>query len=330
MGLLHHMSEPLVSTIIPVFNRGTLLREAVHSVLHQTYRPIEIIIVDDGSTDETPDVADELRSLEPEFITVLHTRNCGPGVAREAGRRASNGGFIQYLDSDDLLLPEKFARQVAGLKHNSACAVSYCRTRYRDAKGYVVDDAWKRTGERIESLFPSMLLGRWWGTSTPLYRRSAVDGVGPWSELRNEEDWEYDCRLGAQGVKLHYVPETLSEERGIAPSRLSGGDVLDPNKLSGRARAHEMVYLHAIAAGVVSSSAEMQRFSRSLFLLSRQCGTAGLVDASKRLFALSREAAGSHGRKNMEYLVYGFGTKLFGWQLMGTASRYLDRVRTSY
>jgi glycosyltransferase involved in cell wall biosynthesis len=323
------MGNQIVSTVIPVFNRATMLCEAVNSVLHQTYRPIEIVVVDDGSTDETPDIADDLRALEPSAISVLHIRNSGPGIAREAGIRAASGAYIQYLDSDDLLLPEKFSLQVAGLERNSACAVSYCKTRYRDAKGRVVDDAWKRTGERIESLFPSMLLGRWWGTSTPLYRRSAVDIVGPWSDLTNEEDWEYDCRLGAQGVKLHYVPQTLSEERGTAQNRLSGGSALDPSKLSSRAKAHEMVYLHAIAGGVVSSSPEMQQFSRSLFLLSRQCGAAGLVIASKRLFDLSREAADSGRRESVDYFVYGFGAKLFGWRLMGTASHYFDRVRRS-
>jgi len=323
------MGSETVSTVIPVYNRAAMLCQAVRSVLHQTYRPIEIVVVDDGSTDETPGVADDLRTLEPDLIRVLHIRNSGPGVAREAGTRASGGSFIQYLDSDDLLLPDKFALQVAGLESNANCAVSYCKTRYRNSKGRVVDEAWKRTGERIESLFPSMLLGRWWGTSTPLYRRSAVDSVGSWSELSNEEDWEFDCRLGAKGVKLHYVPETLSEERGTAPFRLSGGDALDQSTLSSRARAHEMVYLHAVAAGVGSSSPEMQQFSRSLFLLSRQCGAAGLVDASRDLFALSRRAADSRDRNNLDHLVYGFGTKLVGWHLMGAASHYLDRLRKS-
>jgi hypothetical protein len=90
-----------------------------------------------------------------------------------------------------------------------------------------------------------------------------------------------------------------------------------------------MVYLHAIVGGVVSSSPEMQQFSRSLFLLSRQCGAAGLVIASKRLFDLSREAADSGRRESVDYFVYGFGARLFGWRLMGTASHYFDRVRRS-
>ena len=121
--------EGLVSTIIPVHNRPALLREAVASVLAQTYRPIEIIIVNDGSTDETGSEAEALASSHPEVRTI-HRKNGGPGAARETGRLAARGEFIQYLDSDDLLLPKKFELQVAGLRQYGDCAVSYGKTRF--------------------------------------------------------------------------------------------------------------------------------------------------------------------------------------------------------
>src|SRR5438128_9687032 len=107
--------EGLVSTIIPVHNRPTLLREAVASVLAQTYRPIEIIVVDDGSTDNTAREVNALAESHPE-VRAIHRDNGGPGPARETGRRAAQGEFIQYLDSDALLLPTKFALQVVGVR----------------------------------------------------------------------------------------------------------------------------------------------------------------------------------------------------------------------
>src|SRR6516162_5891082 len=110
--------EGLVSTIIAVHNRPLLLREAVASVLAQTYRPIEIIIVNDGSTDETGREAEALAVIHPE-VRAIHRENGGPGAARETGRLVAQGEFIQYLDSDDLLLPSKFERQVAGLRQRS-------------------------------------------------------------------------------------------------------------------------------------------------------------------------------------------------------------------
>src|SRR3954466_561969 len=82
--------EGLISTIIPVFNRAAMLREAVGSALAQTWRPIEIIIVDDGSTDETPAAIRELASQHAE-IRGTHIENGGPGVAREAGRQLARG-----------------------------------------------------------------------------------------------------------------------------------------------------------------------------------------------------------------------------------------------
>src|SRR5688500_1554911 len=87
----------LVSTIIPVHNRAAMLVEAVNSVLAQTHRPIEIIVIDDGSTDDTARVADDLASRHPNEIRVIHQQNTGAGLAREAGRQMANGEFIQYL-----------------------------------------------------------------------------------------------------------------------------------------------------------------------------------------------------------------------------------------
>src|SRR6267154_3005296 len=196
----------LVSTIIPVHNRASLLKESVASVLAQTYHHTEIIIVDDGSTDDTSMVADELARQHPEKISVIHQTNTGAGLAREAGRQRAQGEFLQYLDSDDLLLPQKFELQVAGLNAHRECGVSYGKTRFYKTGREITDVAWKRTGEIISKMFPSFLESRWWGTSTPLYRKNVVESAGPWTSLSSEEDWEYDCRIATQDVSLHYTP----------------------------------------------------------------------------------------------------------------------------
>lgn len=201
----------LVSTIIPVHNRPELLREAVASVLAQTYRPIEIVIVNDGSEDDTGAICDQLAAEHASLIAVIHQRNSGPAAARQAGLEQSTGVFIQYLDSDDLLLPDKFTRQVAGLNEQAHCDVSYGMTRRYRIGQPIVDVPNLKTGEHIETLFPSMLQSRWWSTSTPLYRRRICERAGPWNpQLHNEEDWEYDCRVAALGVRLHFVPEFVS------------------------------------------------------------------------------------------------------------------------
>jgi glycosyltransferase involved in cell wall biosynthesis len=318
--------ERLVSTIIPVHNRPLLLREAVASVLAQTYRPVEIIIVDDGSTDETGREVEALAQAHSE-VRAIHRRNGGPGEARETGRLAASGEFIQYLDSDDVLLPRKFELQVAGLQRYSDCAVSYGKTRFYAYEDRPADVAWKRTGERISTMFPSFLQSRWWGTSTPLYRRKITDLAGPWTKLRNEEDWEYDCRIAVNAVRLCYVNAFVSEERATTGARLSAGGTSDPGKLRDRATAHELILQHALAAGITYDAVEMQHFARELFLLARQCGAAGLGREARILFVLARQASGTKRSRGIDFLLYGAGARLVGWRAMGSLSCGLGRLR---
>jgi glycosyltransferase involved in cell wall biosynthesis len=321
------MIRDLVSTIIPVHNRPRLLREAVASVIGQSYRPIEIIIVDDGSTDDTGVVANGLAEDNPAEVRVLHQPNAGCGPAREAGRQAANGEFIQYLDSDDVLLPRKFELQVAGLKAHSDCGVAYGKT-YYCMHGSVPDERpWKRTGERVDWMFPSLLQSRWWGTSTPLYRRALTDAAGAWLGLSSEEDWEYDCRLAAMGVRLYFVDQFVSKEHEHAGSRLSNGGSILTDKLRARAKAHALILEHARRAGVDEGGAEMHHFARELFLLARQCGAAGLALESRDLFFLARDASGADGAKGFDFRVYAFAAAVLGWSLAGRLSCASDRLR---
>ncbi len=158
----------LVSTIIPVFNRDKMLQEAVESVLRQTYRPIEIIIVDDGSTDVGTSVEiSRLTAQNHDIVRSIRVTHVGQGLARQKGMEMAAGKYIQFLDSDDLLLPRKFELQVAGLRASPECALSYGKTRE-----YFIGESPKniparRTGERHETLFPAALDGRLWATETP-------------------------------------------------------------------------------------------------------------------------------------------------------------------
>lgn len=306
--------SPLVTTIIPVFNRPALLVEAVESVLAQTYRPIEIIIVDDGSTDDTGSVADRLAGQHEEIVRAIHTPNGGPGCAREAGRLAARGDYIQHLDSDDLLLPHKFAMQVAALEGSPDCGAVYGWTRFRHHDGRVEPLPWKRSGERIETMFPSMLTMRWWDTPTPLYRATLLAAAGPWTGLRIEEDWEYDCRLAAGGVRLAYCADWVCEVREHAPVHGTRETMRD------RARAHELVLGHTRRAGLDPASPEMQQYARELFHIARQCGAFGLGDESRRLVALARSISPA-----MDLLLYRMLAPAVGWCRLARVAAWIDR-----
>jgi glycosyltransferase involved in cell wall biosynthesis len=319
--------EGLVSTVVPVRDRPSMLAEAVGSVLAQSYRPLEVVIVDDGSIDDTGRVADRLAAENPGTVIALHVPNGGPGLAREAGRLRARGEFVQYLDSDDVLLPGKFERQVAALRTDPDAGVCYGMTRYVAVAGDGTDRPWRRTGERIEAMFPSFLVERWWGTSTPLYRRSVTDATGPWTGLWNEEDWEYDCRVAALGPRLAYVPHFVSEQRGHGGDRLSRDGSRDPAKLRDRAAAHALILGHARRAGISPSSDEMRHFARELFLLARQCGAAGLPAEAKRLHALAVKASDPRRGPRLDLRAYGVLAGLLGWDRLGCAACALDRAR---
>ncbi|HEX2832971.1 MAG TPA: glycosyltransferase family A protein [Thermoanaerobaculia bacterium] len=319
------MQHALVTTIIPVFNRAAMLREAVASVLAQTYSPIEIIIVDDGSTDDTAPVADQLAREHSGVIRVIHQKNAGVGPAREAGRLLARGEFIQHLDSDDLLLPRKFEWQVAALRARPECGAAYGWTRRRNADGSLDERPERRTGEAIETMFPAMLKSRIWHTCTPLYRASLLHAAGAWLALWNEEDWEYDARIAAQGVRLAYVAEWICEMRRHEHERLSARG-MEPSILHDRAIAHEKIYEHARRAGIGPECAEMQHYARELFLLARQCGSRGLTRESRMLFNLARHASGTQ-RNRAQFLAYVALARLAGWSTAGKLSQFIDRVR---
>jgi len=320
------MIPGLVTTIIPVYNRAALLHKAVQSVFDQTYRPIEIIIVDDGSTDDTRNAADELADRNPVVVKVLHEENGGPGRAREAGRKSAAGEFIQYLDSDDILLPCKFELQVAGLREHPECGISYGKLRHYQLPD---DVPWKQTGERLDHMFPAFLRQRCWSTPAPLYRRTVSDDAGPWTSLRQEEDWEYDCRIAAKGVHLHYCDQFIAAIGSGGKMSLSSRWAVDTAYLKDRVKAHQLIYSHARKAGIAEDCPEMIYFSRELFFLSRRCGAAGLSRESQELFGLSKEASGAQRSKGLDYRIYQLLASIISWTLMGKVAGYVERLRRS-
>ena len=281
--------DGLVSTIIPVFNRPHMVQRAVHSVLEQTYRPIEILLVDDGSTDDTPAVLMALQRLHPTHIRVLHQANAGPGAARELGRLAARGAYIQYLDSDDWLLPNKFADQVAALASNPDCAIAYGTARLVDGSGRVLADPSRRTAEQHTQLFPALLVERWWHTHTPLLRRSISDAAGPWLGFR-PEDWDLEARMGALGARLVHCGSTVScQLEHNSSARVSRGPATA--YLLDEARFLPRLAACALLAGVAPQAPEWEHLARWCFLRARQLHAAGATDQGDQLLALSRALA---------------------------------------
>jgi len=306
----------LVSTIIPVYNRPKALVRAVRSVLEQTYRPIEILIVDDGSTDTTPTVLSQLAQSHPAEIRVFHQANAGPGAARERGRQAARGEFIQYLDSDDWLLPDKFALQVAALRAHPECAIAYGTSMVFDDVGTVLAAESRGTAERVDFLFPRLLVERWWHTHTPLFCRWISDAAGPWPDFR-PEDWDLEARMAALNPRLIHCDATVSVQCHYpSPDRVSAG----PPAAFLRDEAHLLprLYACAVLAGVPADAPEMQHFSRWCLFTARQLDALGTPELAKPLLKLALHTAQRH---RGSILLYGLARQLPGLR----RSRWLQR-----
>ncbi|MBC5796702.1 glycosyltransferase family 2 protein [Sphaerospermopsis sp. LEGE 00249] len=323
------MIEGMVSTIIPVYNRPQFLLESVNSVLAQTHRPIEIIIVDDGSTDSTPEVGRHLALQYPETICWLQISNSGPGPAREAGKKVARGEFIQYLDSDDRLLPSKFADQIQVLRRHPECGIAYGYTRLIDEHGNELSDPFKWTGQDLPYLFPGLLVDRWWCTHTPLYRRTVTDAIGCWSNLRWSQDWEYDARAGALRTRLINCHTYVSEHRHHTGQRqTSQADwFTDTARLQNRAALLKALWKNAQQAGISPKDKESLHFSRWAFLIARHCGAVGLINECQECLDLA--IGSSQGVKFQDLTLYRWLCRLIGQQLASKIMVEIARIKNN-
>lgn len=172
----------LVSTIVPVYNGERYLPEALDSVLAQTYQNVEIIIVDDGSTDSSRTIAEKYASLHPQRIRVIHQTNGGTGAARNAAMAAAHGRYIAMLDQDDLWTPLHLAEAVAvlegdpsvGLVHANIQILEWNADSFR-LSPRPMSSIWRDSGDA----FTTLLLRRAHiACLTTVFRRSLVDSLG--------------------------------------------------------------------------------------------------------------------------------------------------------
>jgi glycosyltransferase involved in cell wall biosynthesis len=192
---------PLVSVVIPCFNYGRFLGEAIESVRRQTYRPIEIIVVDDGSTDETAEVARRYP------VKLIVQQNAGLAAAANAGIRASTGAYVMRLDADDRLKPTYVEETAKVLVRDSALHFVYTEVEYFGA----------RTGTySVTDFDPDSLAERNYVHASALMRRSSFDVVGGYCDgLRalRCEDWDLWLSFVDHGMRGKLVPQRLLEYR---------------------------------------------------------------------------------------------------------------------
>ena len=186
--------EELISIVIPAYNAASTLRETLASASRQTHEAIEIIVVDDGSTDGVFAVAQGIAATEPR-LRIVRQENRGVAAARNRGIALARGAWVATLDADDLWRPDKLSRQLdSARRSNAATGFVYCWSRDIDADGRVWRDGPRPTADGRVAL--RLLADNFCNSSALLLRRDAALAVGGYNEqLRRCEDVQFQLRL---------------------------------------------------------------------------------------------------------------------------------------
>ncbi|RFA28007.1 hypothetical protein CAI21_13915 [Alkalilimnicola ehrlichii] len=181
----HPIKGPLVTVIVPAYNAESSIRIALNGLLEQTWKNLEVIVVDDASEDSTAAIVEALQFVDPRVRLIRHTANRGAYPARNTGARAATGDFIAVHDSDDWSHPQKIERQMAALLSDPHLAVTY--------------SDWVRVDKQLVFVGPWLLSGRFVekNHSSTLLRRSVFEALGGWDEVNVGGDTEYLWRIEA-------------------------------------------------------------------------------------------------------------------------------------
>jgi glycosyltransferase involved in cell wall biosynthesis len=217
-------SDQLVSVVIPAYNAASTIAETLRSVRSQTHEALEIIVVDDGSTDHTRDIVATHAAVDPR-IRMIAQQNAGVAAARNNGWRNARADLIAFVDADDLWSPRKIEHQLEVMQRSGErVGLVYCWYALIDGEGRILDERQSPTfeGEVLDSLFQGNFIGN--GSSALVRRQALADANGFESGLRSS---------GAQGCEdiLFYCRVAQDYEFGVVPDRHVGYRYL-PNNMS--------------------------------------------------------------------------------------------------
>ena len=202
--------NPTVSVIIPTYNRAHLIGRAIQSVLNQTYQDFEVIVVDDGSTDNTEEVIKEYQEQDRRIRYIRHEKNKGGSAARNTGIKLAKGKYIGLLDDDDEWLPEKLEKQMRKFQNSSEkVGVIYSGFFYISEKsGKIVSEIIPHLRGKV---YANLLKGCILGSPTPLIKKRCFQKAGFFDEtLPSCQDWDMWIRL-SKYYDFDFVPDILAK-----------------------------------------------------------------------------------------------------------------------
>lgn len=178
------MRDPLISVIMPAYNASEFIAESIRSVQQQTYGNWELLVIDDASTDTTPEIAEEIIAQDPRIKLHRLPANQGAGFARNIGIKASQGDYISFLDADDLWMPEKLKTQLDFMMRHNA---TVCYSSYE-----LIDEKGNSLNQKIEALedlsFKKLLRANYVGNLTGIYNAQKLGKIYC-PLIRKRQDW---------------------------------------------------------------------------------------------------------------------------------------------
>ncbi|AEI96556.1 glycosyltransferase family 2 protein [Roseobacter litoralis] len=278
----------LISVVVPVYNRAHEVVRSVGSICAQSYQNLEILIVDDCSTDDIEGAVTDLKDSRVRLVR--REKNGGAAAARNSGLAAATGDLVAFMDSDDISLFDRFAQEMAlfcSLPEDYigvyAAAIAHTDTT-EDARAQAAARVLPPIHRRPLSgnLFDATLEGNFIDMPTMLLKKSAVLAAGPFDErLRNNVDWDFTLRLTRQG-KFGFVPQPLYVFSYV-PRVASGNDHISHNprysvlsyayitgKLRRAGHVGPALARHYAAAGSYLMRAERPKFARRYFAAARK------------------------------------------------------------
>jgi glycosyltransferase involved in cell wall biosynthesis len=318
--------KPLVSILIPAYNAEPTIAETLQSAIAQTWRRKEIIVVNDGSRVRTGEVA---RRFASKAVAVVTTQNQGAAAARNRALQVSQGDYIQWLDADDLLAPDKIERQLATLRErysrrillSSPWAPFYYRTR----RVRFVSNSLCQDLSPVEWLLRKMGENLHMQPSTWLASRELTEAAGPWdTRLHVDDDGEYFCRVLLASEGTRFVPEARTFYRMTSLARLSHIGASDKKK-------HAMLLSMKLHVQYLRSLEESERVRKACLTYLQTWLENFYPERPDIIAELQALAAQLQGHLEVPRLrwKYAWIRPVFGWKTAKWVQQALPQLRTS-
>ncbi|WP_266202561.1 glycosyltransferase family 2 protein [Pontibacter kalidii] len=183
--------KPLVTIVTPAFNRGDIITATIESIQRQSYKNWELLIVDDGSTDNTEEVINHIRKKDERIIFFKRPSHHKKGAnsCRNFGIQNAKGEFIKWVDSDDLLDPDALQKQIDTFKDNPGLNVCFSHGRFFNNETFELEERWSRKLSSDDPLWDHIRNELMWPIGGPLWRKKFVENLPFDIDLKNSQEW---------------------------------------------------------------------------------------------------------------------------------------------